>query len=119
MSAGNIDESAIERLLKVIGGDRNDLLELLEEFLVLAPDALRKMEEAAETGDLGALRISSHSLKSNSRDFGLVVLADICDSLERACKEGSVDDAPRRVAAASEAFASASIALRALVTGHE
>lgn len=119
MSDAKIDDSAIERLLGVIGGDRDDLLELLDEFFVVAPDNLRKMEKAAASGDIHTLRIASHSLKSNSRDFGAVALADLCQGLEHACKSGSVPDSVDRVAAIAEAFEAAKPSLTKLVVGNE
>ncbi|MDI3338852.1 Hpt domain-containing protein [Defluviimonas aestuarii] len=118
MSDAKIDGSAIERLLGVIGGDRDDLLELLDEFFVVAPDYLRKMQEAALSGDLDNLRIASHSLKSNSRDFGAVDLAGLCQSLEHACKSGAVSDAASQVAAIDAAFAAAKTSLNKLVVGN-
>lgn len=114
-----IDRTAIDRLLSVIGGSRADLRELLEEYFLVGPENLRKMERAAATGNLDALRIAAHSMKSNSRDFGAVALAGICERLERGCKAGSVDDAPGQVAAAAEAFAAARTTLTKLVTEDE
>lgn len=119
MTGASIDRSAIERLLGVIGGNRDDLMELLEEFLVVAPDGLRKMERAVNSGDLDALRIAAHSLKSNSRDFGAVALAGLCQDLEHACKSGVVVNAAGQVEAIAEAFATTRTALESMVSSHE
>ncbi|MCY1126517.1 Hpt domain-containing protein [Frigidibacter sp. RF13] len=119
MRDANIDESAIARLLGVIGGDQDDLLELLNEFFVVAPDNLLKMERAAASGNLDTLRIASHSLKSNGRDFGAVDLANLCQRLEQACKSGAVSDAVGQVAAITDAFAAAKASLKKLVAGNE
>ena len=81
MSEGVINKAALQRLLDVIGGDREDLAELLEEFETSTPQTLAEMQAAAAAGDLGALRIASHSLKSNGRDFGADALATACDPL--------------------------------------
>lgn len=117
MSGPVIDRGAVDRLLSVIGGNRADLLELLDEFFLTGPDNLRRMEAAAASGDLNTLRIAAHSLKSNGRDFGAVDLAGICEGIERACKAGSLDDAPGQVAAAREAFAAASVGLKRMLAG--
>lgn len=92
-----IDQAALRRLLDMIGGDQEDLNELLDEFFSETPKTLQTMSEAAESADLSALRIASHSLKSNGRDFGAAALADACERLEHACRDGSVDDPIARV----------------------
>lgn len=97
MSEDVIDMDALRRLLEVIGGDQEDLDELIEEFDKIGPEAVQTMQNAAKSGDLNALRISSHSLKSNGRDFGATALADACEALEHACREGSVEDPAAQV----------------------
>jgi HPt (histidine-containing phosphotransfer) domain-containing protein len=87
-----IDLEALKRLLEVIGGDPEDLDELLQEFEDVGPSTLATMQSAAANGDIDALRISSHSLKSNGRDFGATALAEACETLEHACKAGDVVD---------------------------
>lgn len=119
MDETQIDRKAIDRLLAVIGGNRDDLLELLEEFFSAAPEILRRMEHAANNNDINALRIASHSLKSNGRDFGAVTLAGLCENLERACKSGTVEDAPGQVTAIASAFDAARRALERGVPGNE
>lgn len=106
-----IDQAALKRLLDMIGGDPEDLDELLEEFENDTPKTLQTMTEAAQSADLDALRIASHSLKSNGRDFGAVALATACEALERACQEGSVDDPVARVREISEELQRARTAL--------
>ena len=81
MSEELIDRDAIARLLDVIGGAPDDLAELLDDFETEGPATLAKMQTAAEAGDLTSLRISSHSLKSNARDFGATELARNCEML--------------------------------------
>ena len=91
----------------------------LLEFFVVAPDNILKMEIAAASGNLDTLRIASHSLKSNGRDFGAVDLANLCQRLEQACKSGAVSDAVGQVAAIAAAFAAAKSSLKKLVAGNE
>ncbi|WP_341214073.1 Hpt domain-containing protein [uncultured Limimaricola sp.] len=79
-----IDPSALERLLAAIGGDPEDLEELLGDFQHEGPRTLSQMQSAARAGDRDALRISAHSLKSNARDFGAVALATACEGTEHA-----------------------------------
>lgn len=119
MSEDVIDRGALKRLLDVIGGDPEDLGELLEEFEEVTPKTLAQMAEAARSGDLNALRISSHSLKSNGRDFGAVALASACEALEHACRDGSVDDPVGRVTVISEELERARAALARISLGNE
>ena len=100
-----IDRGAIARLLEVIGGDVDDLRELLEEFHSSTPALVDQMQAAAASGDTDALRIAAHSLKSNSRDFGALALGDLCEGLEHDCRAGAVTDGPARVAAISHELA--------------
>ncbi len=92
-----IDLEALKRLLDVIGGDPEDLDELLEEFEEVGPSTLKTMQDAAASGDVDALRISSHSMKSNGRDFGATALAEACEALEHACRSGEIDDPEAQV----------------------
>jgi HPt (histidine-containing phosphotransfer) domain-containing protein len=110
-----IDRSAIARLLDVIGGGHEDLKELVEEFHVSAPALVSRMEAAVQSGDLDALRISSHSLKANARDFGAVALADLCERLEHACKTGTVDDGGGQVSAVARELSAARTALEGII----
>lgn len=106
-----IDTAALQRLLNVIGGDPEDLAELLEEFETSTPATLEAMQQAADAGDLDALRIGAHSLKSNGRDFGAVRLAAACERLEADCRAGAVSDPRGRVAAIALELAQARAAL--------
>jgi len=100
-----IDSSAIDRLLEVIGGDRNDLHELIEEFQSSTPLLVSRMEQAAADNNLDSLRIASHSLKANGRDFGALSLAALCERLENECRSGMVEDLDGQVLAISRALA--------------
>ncbi len=107
MSMAGIDLSALRRLLEVIGGDLEDLEELIEDYAANAPTLVAQMQAADENGDLGALRIAAHSLKSNAQDLGAIHLSELCASLEQQCKEGSVSEPGSAIAtiATEEALA--------------
>lgn len=108
MSDDIIDRAALRRLLDVIGGDPADLNGLLEDYRSAAPELASQIGSAAASGDLDALRIAAHSLKSNARDFGAMRLSILCDDLERDCRNGAVSDP----LAAASAIASAEAAAR-------
>ena len=77
------------------------------------------MKSAADANDLEALRISAHSLKSNGRDFGAVALASSCETLERDCRNGSVEDPVGRVSLIGNQLEEARAALRETTASSE
>lgn len=77
-----IDYEALKNLQDLIGGRRADLIELVRDFLDDAPVQLAAMIAAAEVGDADTVRRAAHSLKSNGRDLGAVLLAQLCADLE-------------------------------------
>jgi len=107
MSGGIIETAALRRLLEAIGGDPEDLRELIEDFRSEAPELAARISEAAATGDLESLRIAAHTLKSNARDFGATRLSLLCEELEHECRTGAVthsgDRAQAIVAAETDA----------------
>lgn len=92
MTEGTIDIAALRRLLKVIGGDADDLRELLDEFLETAPQLAASIAGAAAAGHRDDLRIAAHTLKSNARDFGAIRLSELCAALENDCRGDGVID---------------------------
>jgi HPt (histidine-containing phosphotransfer) domain-containing protein len=114
-----IDKAALQRLLDVIGGDPEDLAELIDEFEATTPKILQDMTAAAATGDIAALRVSAHSLKSNARDFGATALATACETLEHACRDGAVSDPAGQVTAIGENLDEARSALGAAALARE
>lgn len=90
-----IDTTALTRLLQTIGGDVDDLRELVDDYEEDAPALVAVILEAAGAGDDEAMRVAAHALKSNARDFGAACLSDLCEDLERACREGGPVDAMR------------------------
>jgi histidine phosphotransfer protein HptB len=111
MNTQTIDAEALKRLLKLIGGDAEDLRELVDEFLETAPELSAEIGRAAEARDCDALRIAAHTLKSNARDFGAMRLSEHCAALEAECRDGH---APNPLAAAAEIAKEVAVAGRAL-----
>lgn len=118
MSDNVIDRAALDRLLTAIGGDMEDLEELLDDFAELGPQTLSKMKSAAAERDLDTLRISAHSLKSNARDFGAMALAAQCERTERAAVSGEIDDPAAYVASIEHELDRARAALANITGSH-
>jgi HPt (histidine-containing phosphotransfer) domain-containing protein len=76
-----LDPAALENLREMVGDDAF-MVELIETFLTDAPKLLRDMETAVATNNAPLLRLSAHSLKANSADFGAKVLHKLCVELE-------------------------------------
>lgn len=106
-----IDRDALKRLLELLGGDPAELADLLDDYNEDAPDLARRILAAAEHGDHEALRIATHTLKSNARDFGALRLSTLCAELEHACAADALTDPG---CAAEEIFRAEEEARRAL-----
>jgi len=97
-----IDVSALTTLLETIGGDKAFLDELIVTFLEDAPGMLDDMDNAVADQDADKLRLVSHSLKTNSAQFGATALFELCRDIELQAKEG--DFAASQVAEARTEF---------------
>ena len=84
-----IDAGALATLLETIGGDSAFLDELIVTFLEDAPGMLDDMDQAVSEGDADKLRLVSHSLKTNSAQFGATALFELCRGTEMQAKEGN------------------------------
>lgn len=112
MSNSIIDTAALANLKEVIGGDIEDLQELVDDFVTGMPDQLGKMQSQVANSDWSGLRITSHSCKSNARDLGATDLAALCAELELQCKSGEPTNATDQMNAISVAVEGAIAALR-------
>ncbi len=93
-----IDLGALRRLLKVIGGNQEDLAELMEDYASDAPTLIARMRDGAGSSDWVTVFQAAHTLKSNARDMGAQRLSDLCAALEEEARDGPVDGAEARVA---------------------
>jgi CheY-like chemotaxis protein/HPt (histidine-containing phosphotransfer) domain-containing protein len=98
----SFDASAIDKLLELVGGNRNALAELIDSFIQDTSTLLAQVRKSIETDDAELLRRAGHTLKSSSRDFGALTLSDLGKQLEDLGKE-------KRTAAASELLAQAEV----------
>ena len=88
MTADTIDIAALKKLKDMIGGDTEDLMELVDDFVSGFPDQVGQMQDQMAQQDWGALRIAAHSCKSNARDVGATALSGLCAELELQCRNG-------------------------------
>lgn len=104
-----IDIAALKKLKDLIGGETEDLAELVEDFITTFPEQLSRMRQELGAQDWGALRITAHTCKSNARDVGAMALFQQCAALELACETG-VPTAPDDQVSGIDATGTAAIA---------
>lgn len=112
-----INEAALDKLQRAVGGDPEDLHELIDDFGTIGPDLIRQLDLALQNQDWKSLRVSAHSLKSNAREFGAKALEDLCQTLEKQCSEADMDQPERQIAGIAAAFSQAQKALEEYKNG--
>ena len=111
---GLIDIAALAKLKDMIGGDTEDLAELVDDFVSSFPQQIKLMQKQAADQEWGSLRITSHSSKSNARDMGAAALSALCAELELQCKSGTPVEPIRQVSEIEKAGLAAINALKGL-----
>src|SRR5512138_1508483 len=86
-----IDRPTLDALLESFGGDREFFGEMLDSFFADSPRQLDAIRGGLDSGDCQTVRTAAHSLKSNCRNFGSLVLSDRCKELELLAKGGSLE----------------------------
>lgn len=82
-----VDTSNLDMLKDVIG---DDLKDILQSFIDIAPGALADIRHAIDTHDADALRLHAHTLKGSSANVGATELPALCLTLETQGKDGQV-----------------------------
>jgi HPt (histidine-containing phosphotransfer) domain-containing protein len=87
-----IDRGALDKLRELVGGEEDDLLELVQSFLEEGPSIMQDMWLSGRASDPAVVRRAAHSLKSNARDMGATELSQICARVEARCASGEPAD---------------------------
>jgi signal transduction histidine kinase/CheY-like chemotaxis protein/HPt (histidine-containing phosphotransfer) domain-containing protein len=90
-----IDASIIGDLLDTMGGEFGDLVRV---YLEDAPQRIRAIETAAETGDAASQIAPAHTLKSSSANIGATMLSELARGIEHAAR-GGIATGPAEIAA--------------------
>ncbi|MEM8802145.1 MAG: Hpt domain-containing protein [Pseudomonadota bacterium] len=98
-----IDLAALKKLKDLIGGETEDLAELVEDFVATFPSQVTSMRSEVAAEDWSALRITAHTCKSNARDIGATALFQKCAALELECENGMPHAPDAQVTAIEEA----------------
>ncbi len=91
--AAILDKEVLESLRTSMGDEF--FIELLDVFLLDSQAMLADLSSAAQAHDIETLRLTAHTLKSNSASFGATELSRLCSDLEH---NYGKDVAPLRVA---------------------
>jgi HPt (histidine-containing phosphotransfer) domain-containing protein len=108
MTTPLIDPTTFSELQDAAGADF--VVELVAAFLEEAPQILRELRAAYETGSVEPFRRAAHSIKSNSLTFGATTLAAMARELETGGLPA--DRAP--IDALERAYDAVAVALKAL-----
>jgi len=84
----SVDTANLEMLKEVIG---DDLKEILQSFIDIAPGALQDIELAIQNKDADSLRLHAHTLKGSSANIGATKLPDLAFALENEGKNGNTE----------------------------
>ncbi len=97
-------------------GDAEFARELAASFLDSAPACLQGIQTAANHPDAHRLASEAHGLKGICRTIGATELADACQNLESAARDGQLEDTGPMVARIEDAWGTVRSALEALLT---
>lgn len=118
-----VDVAILARLRADLGGDDDVMRELADAFLAQSPRLLDDARSAAADQARDRLARAVHTLKSSAVTLGALRLAELARELEADALEGRVRDAPARVRALLDEYASVEPELRAWVAvsphGHQ
>lgn len=99
MTGDVIDSRALENMLELGGGDREFVVEVIDDYLKDSAELLARLRSTE--GD--ELRRSAHSLKSTSASVGATALAGVCAEIERTGGDPALMEAAEREHAAARA----------------
>jgi len=108
-----LDLETLDRLRTEFAGlARPDALEsVIRQFLETAPSGVAAIKAGVELGDREAISEGGHSLKGSSATFGATRLATVCSALERAGRDGDLEEARSLITELEEAAAVTRVAL--------
>jgi CheY-like chemotaxis protein len=104
-----LDENVLRELREIM---EDDYLSLLQTYLRNAPQLLAQARDAVSRGDLAALVMPVHSLKSSSANVGALILSEVAREAERLARAGALSEAGIAFRAVDAAFREAEAALK-------
>lgn len=112
-----LDAAALKKLDRLVGDDGEFLTELIEIFLDDTPKLLSDLRRAIARNDADEVRLTAHTIKSNSASFGANSLYRSCKLMERMGQEGRLGRRARELLSQIESsYAQVESALKALAS---
>lgn len=87
-----LDESVLRELKEIM---EDDYVDLLQTYLRNAPQLLAQVRAAITQGDVKAMLIPVHSLKSSSANVGAIELSELAKETEKLVRAGNFAEAER------------------------
>jgi HPt (histidine-containing phosphotransfer) domain-containing protein len=94
-----LDQSAIDNLLAMAGGDADFVDEVVDAFLAEAPREMEALRAAIAAGDPASAVRPAHTIKGMSVNLGATRVVELARGLEDRARGGSLDGADDAVAA--------------------
>ena len=88
----------IQILKSIVGDDPSTLREVLVDFDQSVLGAIEDLHSSSIAGDLEAIGMIAHRLKSSSRTVGALLVGDLCAGLENSCRLADKDGAAQNLA---------------------
>ena len=98
--------------LRGLGGD-SLVRQMVAVFIDYSDGRITTLQSAVAAGDLAGVATAAHTLKGSSRQLGLAALADSCQAVEQASKNGDADAVRALAPAVRETFTLATAWLKA------
>jgi HPt (histidine-containing phosphotransfer) domain-containing protein len=83
----------VATLWDIAGGSIDLFRELVDEYILTANDLVTNVRNALSAGDLRGSERAAHTLKGSSGMVGLALVQEACASVEKASREGRLDEA--------------------------
>ena len=109
-----LERGVLEELREVMG---DDFRQLVQTYLDTAPDLVDQLRQAADDGDVEAMVLSAHSLKSGSANMGAMHLSAMARDTEMAARKGDLEAARKAASGIPAAFVATCAALRSELGG--
>lgn len=94
-----LDQSAIDNLMAMAGGDPEFVDEVVDAFLAEAPREVEALRAAIAADDPASVIRPAHTIKGMSVNLGARRVTELARTIEERARAGSLDGAPEAVAA--------------------
>ena len=109
----SINHSLLDKLRDLLQ-DEDKMNRLIDTYLKDTSEQLEKIRQSLSSGDYLCVKKISHTMKSTSKYFGAITMADLCQELENAGKSGKMERAAEQLAGIEREYENVRIELTSL-----